>query len=312
VLRNYFCDKDAEALRSGNSWELSLSWPGGEERHVDPALEVGLKLWGGLRREEMAMARRRNGRVLRALYDTWTLYSWSKWFARVGHRPGSPLTILHVDDHRDLGCPRLFRRNGGWMDPVTGSSFDLFKPETVFSAIESGAVGMGSFLTPILERFPHADVRQLGQHPKVTRTTDFKVELIETLDQFLEPGALRPQIRLSETADRNGLGRYRITNNVNHWVKDVGTGPILLHIDMDYFNNRYDGDGDWRERTAILDPPLNEVLDEIRRVTTALHSADLVNRIEDAVIAYSPGFFPSEMWEEADRHLERGLEQLYG
>ncbi len=29
------------------------------------------------------------------------------------------------------------------------------------------------------------------------------------------------------------------------WSNDLGPGPILVHIDMDYFNNRYDGDSDW-------------------------------------------------------------------
>lgn len=310
-LRDYFCDKDAEAVRDGDAWELRLGWPGGEDRHVDPDLVIGLRLWDGIAREEMAMAQRRSGRVLRALYDTWTLHSWSEWIARSGLGPGEPLTILHVDDHRDLGTPRLFQRGDSVVDAITGLSFDLAKPDTVRAAIESGAVGMGSFLTPVLHRHPSADVRQLGQAPKVTSTTDCVFELGTEPDELLEPGELRPSIRLERTSEGTGPGRYRTTADPEKWVENVGPGPILLHIDMDYFNNRYDGDGDWRERPDILDPDLDEVFAQVDRLTAVLRASGLVSRIEDAVIAFSPGFFPAELWEAADARLQQGLEDLY-
>lgn len=310
-LRDYFCDKDAEAVRDADGWELRLGWPGGEERHVDPDLLVGLRLWDGIAREEMAMAQRRSGRVLRALYDTWTLHSWSEWIARSGLRPGAPLTILHVDDHRDLGTPRLFESGAGLVDAITGRSFDLADPQSVRAAVESGGVGMGSFLTPVLHRHPQADVRQLGQAPKVRATVDCSFELGTEADDFLAPGALRPSVALRETSPGTGPGRYRTTADPEKWAENVGPGPVLLHVDMDYFNNRYDGDGDWRDRPEILDPDLDEVLVQVDRLTAALRSAGLVSRIEDAVIAFSPGFFPAELWEAADRRLQEGLEELY-
>lgn len=312
VLREYFCDKDAEAVLNGDRWELKLSWPGGDERHVDPALDAGLELWSGIPREQMATAQRRTGRVLRALYDTWTLHSWSEWFAREGLEAGETLTILHADDHRDLGSPRLFRRNGIWHDPITGRPFEFDDPQSVRSAVESGAIGMGSFLTPVLHRFPDADVRQLGQAPKVKTTVDYRIELAIHTDDFLEPGAERPAVRLEPTGDAPGPGRYRVTDDPEGWVEEVRPGPVLLHVDMDYFNNRYDGDGDWRDRKEVLDPDRENVLAAIDRMTSTLKNAGLVSRIGDAVIAFSPGFFPAELWEDADLRLQKGLEELYG
>jgi hypothetical protein len=311
-LRDYFCDKDAEAVRRGDAWELQLAWPGGEERHVDPGLDVGLDLWGGIARGEMAMARRRSGRVLRALYDTWTLHSWSEWIARSGMSADKPLTILHVDDHRDLMSPRLFERDGHWVDAITGQPFDIQEPDSVRSAIESGAMGMGSFLTPVLHRYPQADVRQLGQAPKIRNTTDYLVELGTEPDTLLEPGARRPCVALREASPGTGPGRYRITDDLERWVEDIGSGSVLLHIDMDYFNNRYDGDGDWRDRANVLDPGLDDVLAQVDRLAGTLRAADLLPRIGDAVVAFSPGFFPAELWKEADARLEKGLHELYG
>lgn len=312
ALRDYFCDKDAEAVRNGDGWELKLDWPGGEERHVDPKLAEGLRLWGGIGLDKMAMAQRRSGRVLRALYDTWTLHSWSEWFAGTDLPSGDTLTILHIDDHRDLGSPRLFRKGGDWVDPIAGRVFDFDDPDSVRSAVESGAVGMGSFLTPVLHRFPEADVRQLGQAPKITDTVDYTVELTIEADGLLQPGAERPAVRLQEGVEGTGPGRYRITDDPGRWVEDVRPGPVLLHVDMDYFSNRYDGDGDWRERPEVLDPALADVLAEVDRVTATLRRAGLVPRIGDAVIAFSPGFFPAELWDSADRRLQEGLEELYG
>ncbi len=312
ALRDYFCDKDARADRRSDCWELELAWPESEERHVDPTLEVGLKLWDGIGRHEMAAAVRRSGRVLRALYDTWTLYSWSEWYARSQPADAETLTILHIDDHRDLMAPRLFRQGGHWTDPITGCEFDFDDPKSVLSAIKSGAVGMGSFLTPVLHRFPRAEVRQLTQAPKVRSTTDYLVKLGTQTDSFLDPGAERPAVKLEPTTVGTGPGRYRITDDPRRWVAGIRPGPVLLHVDMDYFNNRYDGDGDWRSREEVLDPPLKDLLQQIDRVTAALRSAGVIDRIEDAVIAYSPGFFPAEFWEAADDRLQRGIEALYG
>jgi hypothetical protein len=311
ALRNYFCDKDAHAERRDDCWELELAWPDAAERHVDPALDAGLKLWDSIARSEMATARRRSGRVLRALYDTWTLHSWSEWHAKSPLREGDMLTILHIDDHRDLMPPRLFRRGDRWVDPIAGRDFEFDKPESVRSAVESGAVGMGSFLTPVLHRFPEADVRQLTQAPKVRSTTDRLIELTVCYDNLLEPGAERPAVSIETAVEGVGPGRYRITDDPERWVENTRPGPILLHVDMDYFNNRYDGDGDWQGRPDVLDPPRSLVLSQIDRITETLRVAGLVERIADAVIAYSPGFFPAELWEEADRRLEGGLEELY-
>ena len=174
ALRDYFCDKDAEAQPDGVDWRLDLTWPGGDDRHVDPRLDAGLAWWGeGVQRATMALARRRRGRILSALYDTWTLHSWSEWLANRPSGAREDLLILHVDDHRDLGTPRLFLAGDGWRDPITGSACVLDDPESVAAAIESGALGMGSFLTPFLHRFPNAEVRHLCQPPKAPASPAF-------------------------------------------------------------------------------------------------------------------------------------------
>ncbi|MBA1138721.1 hypothetical protein H0241_00425 [Mesorhizobium sp. CCANP35] len=313
VLRDYFCDKDAEAVLGGAGWRLSLMWPDGLDRHVDPRLQQGLAWWGGdVTLPTMATARTRKGHVLSALYDSWTLQSWSEWVHASGICPDEHVLILHVDDHRDLASPRLFEENGRWKDPITGSFCDLEDPGSVTAAIESGAIGMGSFLTPFLHGFRQAEVRQLCQPPKVLSTQDFAIELATQRDDLLEPGRSRPAVELAPVARQTGPGRYRVTPDLADWLETLPDQPTVLHIDMDYFNNRYDGDTNWESRLNLFDPPMECILEKIDDLTAALAGSGLGSRLVDIVVAYSPGFFPAEYWEEAADRLIPELERIYG
>lgn len=313
LLRDYFCDKDAEATLGPNGWELNLAWPDGHDRHIDPKLDEALAWWNeGIRRESMALATRREGRILRCLYDTWTLQSWSEWLARRREKRNQHLVVLHVDDHRDLGSPRLFAEGDGWVDAITGTICDLHDPASVRHAIESGAIGMGSFLTPFLHIVRCAEVRHLCQAPKVCATVDHRVQWTFERDTLINPQRDRPAIRLDRSLEGLGPGTYRITPDVDSWLDGIGEGPILLHIDLDYFNNRYDGDSDWSNRPVLFDPPLAQIFAKIDEVTDALIRHNLLDRLEDIVIAYSPGFFPGEFWREADARLVGGLGPHHG
>jgi hypothetical protein len=307
-LRDYFCDKDAKATQTENGWELSLFWPEGAERHVDPNLEEGLVWWGdGVMRSTMAYARRRSGRILTSLYDTWTLHSWSEWAARAHPSDQENIVILHVDDHRDLAAPRLFFENDIFRDALSGAQVELTDPDAIRNAILSGALGMGSFLTLFLHRYRNAEVRHLCQPPKVTATIDHVIEPSFDSDTLIQPGALRPAIRLVPQPGKIiGPGHYRITPHTEDWLDNLGSGPILLHIDMDYFNNRYDGDTDWTEHPEPFNPSFEQAAMKIDEMCSALTGSSLGHRIADVVISYSPGFFPAEFWRDADLRL-RGL-----
>ncbi|MFC7455162.1 hypothetical protein [Insolitispirillum peregrinum] len=245
------------------------------------------------------------------LYDTWTLHSWSEWLSRRDPASVTTVTVLHVDDHRDLGSPRLFIKGTGWQDPLTNQPVDLYRSATVVHAIESGSLGMGSFFTPFLHAVPTAQVRHLCQPPKAQATQDFRIIPCQEADQLLAPDSLRPAIRLAPTANgTTGSGHYRLTSDVGAWLEEIRPGPILLHIDMDYFNNRYDGDSDWQRRTWILDSSLEEILGKIDELTRALANSGVGSQLEDIVIAYSPGFFPAEYWQTASERLLPALARI--
>ncbi|WP_286789112.1 MULTISPECIES: hypothetical protein [unclassified Pseudomonas] len=307
-LREYFCDKDAIAVNVGAQWILSLQWSDDPDRYVDPRLNEGLAWWGGgLKCKEMAGARKRRGKVLLSLNDTWTLESWSEWLAK--QTESRDIIVLHVDDHKDLGSPRVFLQEDGWIDPIQGSAVNLAQPDSVTSAIHSGAFGMGSFLTPFLHHYPDTEVRHLCQGPKCTKTIDALIRLEVVSDCLLDPSALRPSVRLEIDKNGVGKGRYRFTDNLETWLEGVtdSNAAILLHIDMDYFCNRYDGDSDHVELPGPLNSSLPNILIRIDELTGALRRSRLTHRLADIVIAFSPGFFPAEFWADSCDRLLAGL-----
>lgn len=317
-LRDYFCDKDAIATLTGDRWVLELEWSNDPYRYVDPRLEEGLAWWGGdLQCQSMAVSRKRQGRVLLTLNDTWTLESWSEWLVLCSG--STDVVVLHIDDHKDLDAPRIFLGPEGWVDPIEGRAVDLRNPSSVTSAVISGALGMGSFLTPFLHYVPTADVRHLCQSPKCTGTFDSAIKRETTPDTLLDLDAHRPSIALELashlTPGIEGVvqGRYRFTDDIDAWLENIdgrkkaSNTAFLLHIDMDYFCNRYDGDSDAVKCPRPLNPSLPEVLAQIDIITQALRRRSLLEHLDDIVIAFSPGFFPAEFWSVSCQRLLDGL-----
>lgn len=308
-LRDYFCDKDALVSSSGEYFSLNLEWSNYPERYVDPRLDEGLNWWGVGSYAEMSSVRERRGRFVFALNDTWTLESWSRWLQKQSKKTLEEVIVLHVDDHKDISSPRLFQKENGWYDPISGEEFVLSDPESVAKAIDSGAIGMGSFLTPFLHAVQSVDLRHLCTAPKCTTTVDYEIKRTFINDNLLEPTKYRPAIHLSELMSSKPLNRYRFTNDLDRWLEKLDNTDkvILLHIDMDYFCNRYDGDSDLVENPGSNNPSIDLVLKRIDDLVSALNQRELANKILDIVIAFSPGFFPSEFWEPACTRLLEGL-----
>ena len=145
---------------------------------------------------------------------------------------------------------------------------------------------------------------------KATATEDYIATRVTCADELLAPGMPRMAIALQQDSASTGLS-YRRTPNVADWTRDLGLGPILVHIDMDYFNNRYDGDSDWEIRDPGFNASSTEIRAKIDELASALCAPHIAPRIEDIVIAYSPGFFPAEYWQQANEQLERRLRAFY-
>ena len=255
-----------------------------------------------------------------SLNDSWTLYAWSHWIKR-GQDDGKSLekvVILHVDDHTDLMTPRLAMSVEDWRDSITGEVFDLTQPETVRSAVLSGAIGVGSFMSPFLHAVPRVEMRHLSKTTPTKSTQDHLITTNSIEDTILHPGGFRPAVALSKLSSAeldlvdpdSPTKRYRFTRHLRDWLAGIPDSPILLHIDMDYFNNRFDGDSDWEESASRHDPPLLSVLKSIDELFAAIDASGVSEQIEDVSVGISPRFFPAEMWRPCVEKLNDRLAPL--
>ena len=296
-LCEYFCERVPTARREGDGWVIETATAPSADFYADDRLGEGVAWWDPtLGVDRIPLAMRDMGGWHLALNDAWTLAAWSEHFGELGSVP-KQIVVLHVDDHDDLMSPRLSLADERFVDLLTGKLVNLTRPDSVRSAIHSGAIAQGSFLAPLIHAAAEVEIRHLCQTQYATdRVGKLSIEAITIADELIAPGAERPAVRLSPELGGPG-STYRATCDPTEWISDLPDGDVLLHVDFDYFNNRFNGDSDWRTHSDRHDPPLDDVLDEIRHTIQAV--AGCGRPVASVAAALSPGFFPAEMWEPA-------------
>ena len=321
VLAEYFGDLLAAAEVAEGGWTVKLSWPDFDEFFVDPLVPGQLGWWQtGLRVGDMRKAVVWSGSGQLSLDDAWTLFAWSRWLKeKYGEdRPPKEVAIIHVDDHRDMMSPRIAWDGVQWNDLLSGRQFSVFDPDSVRAAIMTGAIGVGSFFAPFLHQLPSVVVRHLCQSAALAEDGMEWLLIRETAeDTIIRPGHLRPGIRrgligpeMPPQAEEVVAGRYRFTRTYERCLADLPSCPVLLHIDLDYFNNRYDRDSDWQDRPGKLDPSESAVLAQIDEFFAVLDRFNVARQVENVTVALSPGFFPAEYWSASVERVERHLAAL--
>lgn len=320
VLRDYFNEFSVESERHERGWKLRLLPPSRLEHYVDPRIGEGLRWWsdtfGPIELLDVPFAHHRVPRSMISLNDSWTLLSWSHWLASHSLSSGLPqnVTILHLDDHDDFMCPRVFLgHDGGLCDGVTGRPVDLAMPTSVESAIRSGAIGIGSFISPLLHHLPCVDVRHLcATQYRLDRAGAHWIGRAILEDSLLQLGGSRPALTVARGSRPKGAVAhpYLVTDDLKSWLGGLRDGPILLHVDMDYFCNPYNGDSDWAESGPKHERSPGDVIRRIDEVFDAL--GPIASRIEDCAIALSPGFFPVSLWSIAMSRVFVRLDDTLG
>jgi hypothetical protein len=236
--------------------------------------------------------------TLLAFDDSWTALGWSEWWTdRCQADRAIDVIVLHADDHRDLITPFLKEADSPnslpWRNRFTGDLVSLDRPDSVARAIASRAIGIGSFFAPWIHTLDRVEIRHLRPGREATvRST-------------LTPG---PGVSLLEHPIDGSLGShgstYIATSDPGEWTADIPAhARILLHIDLDYFNDRYAG----ARPTMREEPGTIEMIASVQQVCGALSRRGVGPRVEHTAIGMSPGFCPSECWELLLWHLRDGL-----
>lgn len=296
-LHLYFCDKRARSWKEGDNWIIETYWPPELDYYVDPAIDAELKHWNpNYRVSELHTEVFSDSIFQLSLNDSWTLYAWSKWLSTFDKNPDE-VVILHVDYHNDLMSPRLTRTENGYVDLLTNKQVNIRDAASVKSAILSSAIGVGSFMVPFLHEIKQVHIRHLCQghlNEKMAAVNGLQRELED--DTLLAIGMKRPKVSFLTNRDAASDITYLNTSNLDEWTKSLPNAPILLHIDMDYFNCRYDGDSDWQQHQPRFDPVFIDMQNQMKNVIHAIKNSGLSKQLQDITIALSPAFFPSEFW----------------
>lgn len=317
ILHEYFCDQRGHSYQVDNHWVIEVYWPPTLDYFIDPNIQDGFHWWdANLDIKKVSHQVRLLEGYQLSLQDSWTLYSWSQWLSK--HSLRSPilqdLVILHVDYHTDLMSPRLCYTNPGYKDLLTGEYFAIQEPETVRKAILSGAVGIGSFMVPFLHETKSVHIRHLCERPSVENGLTEKVlKKGWEKDSLLALNHLRPKVSFhgidSKDIDDNSI-RYLVTSDINEWVSDIPDGPVLLHIDMDYFNCRYDGDSDWHINLPRHDPAFVDMEEKMESLFASIANSGIKSKVKDITVSLSPGFFPAEFWQKGVERISELIHHL--
>lgn len=293
-------------------WSVQVGWTSNEEVYIDPHLRHGLRWWDdGLSVDRIHLGVRLHDDFQLSLDDSWTLFAWSSWLAgeaAEGRRPDA-VTILHLDSHTDLMSPLLTRGGDAVItDVISGRPFDLIDPASVAAAICSGAVGIGSFIAPIIHHVPNVTVCHLSPASRFRfRPGAYALNPALRHDALFPPS---PRLAVDIAEIDSDAGRYVVTDDLHALLDRIPAGPVLLHVDMDYFNNCFDGTPAWREDGTRHDPDENSVLEEIDRVFSVIAAHPAGSSIADIAVALSPGFFPATLWPAAMDRMSAAICKL--
>jgi len=285
---------------------LKLHFPATADFFIDPRLYEGLAFFcGGLPSLcQIPYQVKRDGVVLETLNDNWTLWGWSQWYSRnhMSFTDETTLTILHFDDHTDFMSPRIHIVESEMYDSLTGKPINLLDPDSVASAICSTGIGIGSFIAPFLWQLNSKikNVKILHVSQRYSKELEFFQIVLSSKQQHFPQRDLQ-RLELNLVPIERLLGKdieYVRTSSLATVLPCISARDrILVHFDLDCFNNRYDRDSDWTEKETTHDPSLKEVSREIDTVCGLLNTEIGRKRLEDISIAYCPGFFPAELWE---------------
>lgn len=315
VLETYFADHLPFAREEEDGWLIGLERP---QEHYgcythDSSIYSGLEWWAkGTQIDDIPFRTKLFNNGLLALEDQWMPYSWSRCFQKLGQIPPEVI-LLHLDDHQDMMMPRIGKRlDGKLFDYITGDSLSLDDPSSVRAATISGAIGKGSILVPLIWSVEKIHVRHLCFRPHA--------HPYDHIQNRMYPDGV-----LSETDNRIGIyfeptsadalqssSNYTVTPDVEEWLRDLPVDvPILFHIDMDYFNNRFDGSSDWQEEgRRSYESSIETQLEQIKLVFSHLKKKKLARRIIDTSIGISPGFYPGEFWSSTIPEVLKACEKI--
>lgn len=239
------------------------------------------------------------------LSENWLPYAYIKMVSR-DNKQKEDFTIIHIDDHKDLMEPFICREQNTFYDMISGKEFNFESVSSIRDAVKSGSITIGSMLSVIAYSMTQIDILHIKKH---VETKEYGISKEFISDSMINTHCQR--IALAIHSDKKLNNRYFVTSN---W-KDIRNKVILgkqciLHIDMDYFNNRYNASTDWYKNKSRNDPDLNEQKATIDIMIENIKAIHKVAPIKYVLIGISPSFYPVEFWKDCLSYLLNELKKI--
>lgn len=298
LLDEYFpCNLIPFEELMNNQWRIRTFIPDDFSFYIDPQLRKSLEEWPeSVNIESIGSYWRiyKNGMI--SFNDSWSLFYWSLLFKWLNSQeiPTAQFTLLHIDDHVDMASPLVVFHESGFECIFTQRPVNFSDPESIMQSVEKKSIDIGSFITPLIHTIEFGNIlhfRPAHSGPALHKSLSRNFQN----DILLAPDKKRPSI----ASDKGKITNYRfsVASNLSALQEMIqGSSFLLLHIDCDAFNNRYNGDANWNPLRASIDLGLDQVKQKIHELL------EQVSRVQVPVfmnVALSPGFFPSEYWQEA-------------
>jgi hypothetical protein len=283
--------------------EVRLLGPEMSYHQADPYLAGRLdEMWMG--REDILSYITRTDRIDICFEDSWTGYFIAERFEK--NRPDDNLTIIHLDDHTDMMATLLYLSGGVLIDPTSGATFDPKCSSSWRSAIHSGAINIGNYITPLYYSGSHIHIRHVNNLPE---HNDFRWIRREPCQYSLIPEKQFATVAKLDSPSPDAVGSYWAASSPEKVLLKSSSGWTIVHIDLDYFINDFNGNSRGTHYTP--DPALRaKAADKLARFFDALAKANI--SVERWIIATSPGFCSAYHWEWLLSEIEQNIVRYEG
>ena len=273
------------------SLELSVSGPGCEHHDADTELASVLRHFEhGRACEAPLMFTAAKDAFDLCLEDNWTGLFVARELTEWDER--EPLILVHLDDHTDMMSTLLERRGRALVDPLTGKMFDPSVPEDWRDAIASGAITIGSYITALYYLKRPLHVRHLNNF-MTSRHGCFPVFAGQERYPLL-PGRSFATIRKRTNGGPDCLGSYLGGPDPSLVLAELPPGQVIVHIDLDYFINDFNGNMDAGAPLNIADMRAQAS----RRLEGFFQALKNAGRpVKRWIVATSPGFCAARHWQ---------------
>jgi hypothetical protein len=232
---------------------------------------------------------------------------WTGWFIASADYAARErgIVLIHLDDHTDTMSTLLWVEENRLTDAITRQPFDPFRPDDWESAIDSGAILIGSFITPFFHTGCALHVRHLTDRPLADQTLPVDPIAVDCAALRCAPFAA---ISVGGPARTLSSRSYRASTSPAALLADLPDGVLVIHIDLDYFINDLDGDLD---DPPLLTAPIDDNDARARALAKLDRFFEEIERtgrdVEHWIVAASPGFCCARHWDFLLGELNRRI-----